>query len=95
MKKTVVTSKLIAAFKAEISAFVAFMRRAVPKTPVEEIAQSQFDDPYWEQLINWEGRLFGQERMLKAAGIGTDALLEAKIEAGLPPAFRAFRPHNA
>jgi hypothetical protein len=94
MKKTIATSKLVAAFKAEIVKFVAFMRRAIPNTPVEEIKQSQFDDPYWESLISWQGRLLGQERMLQAIGITADDLVQAKTAAGLPPNFRTFRAHD-
>ena len=96
MKKTVTCRKLIAAFKADIEKFIAFMRRANPRTALEEIALSDFDDPYWDPMLHWQGLLMGHERMLKAAGIPSDDITQIKADAGLPPTFRSFRaPHHA
>lgn len=94
MKKTVSCSKLVAAFNHEIVSFLKFIRRAVSDTPVEQILPSQFDNPYWEPLINWRGRLLGMERVLLAVGVTADELMKIKIEAGLPEAFRTFRAHS-
>jgi|RhisoiCoNPM_1038542.scaffolds.fasta_scaffold00060_4 hypothetical protein len=94
MKKTVVCSKLVAAFKSEIASFLKFIRRAVPGTELGQVRSSQFDDPYWEPLIDRRGRLLGMERLLLASGLTADDLMQVKIEAGLPEDFRKFRAHS-
>ena len=94
MKHVLSSRKLIEAFVEEMKLFVIFIRRAVPRTPIEEVSMAQFDNPYWEPLINWRGRLLGMERMLLAGGITYAQLVKAKADAGVPPAFREFRPHG-
>ena len=94
MKHVLSTRKLIETFKGEIALFLEFVRKAVPRTPVAEVKMSQFDDPYWEPLINWRGRLLGMERMLSLGGVAVTELSQLKKEAGLPEAFRNLRPHG-
>lgn len=92
LKQTVRCHKLTAAFVTEIALFREFIARAVPRTPVEEVKLSQFDDPYWEPLLNWKGRLLGMERMLLAAGVTEAEIAEVKSDAGLPVVFRDIAP---
>lgn len=94
MKQTVSVRKLLVAFRSEIADFLKFVGRAVPKTPLAEVRMSQFDNPYWEPLINWRGRLLGMERMLLAAGLSKEDLDAVKGESGIPADLRAFRAHG-
>lgn len=94
MKHVLSTRKMIETFKAEIALFVKFIQKANPRTPVADVCLSHFDDPYWEPLLNWQGRLLGMERLLFANGVPVTELSKAKADAGLPEEFRTFRPHG-
>ncbi|HTK60069.1 MAG TPA: hypothetical protein VL283_02590 [Candidatus Baltobacteraceae bacterium] len=94
MKHVLSTRKLIETFKGEIALFLKFIGKAVPRTPVAEVTMAQFDDPYWEPLINWRGRMLGMERMLLLNGVTAAELSQLKKDAGLPEAFRNLRPHG-
>jgi hypothetical protein len=94
MKQTVTCRKLLLSFKSEIADFLKFVGRAVPRTPLADVRMSQFDDPYWESLINWRGRLLGMERMLVAAGLTQADLAPIKAETPLLEELSAFEPHG-
>jgi len=94
MKHVLSSRKLIETFKADIALFLEFVGKAVPRTPVADVKMSQFDDPYWEPLINWRGRLLGMERMLFLNGVTATELSRIKKDAGLPEEFRELRPHS-
>lgn len=94
MKHVLSTRKLIETFKADIALFLEFIGKAVTYVTVADVRPYYFDDPYWEPLINWQGRLLGMERMLFLNGVTVTELTRIKKEAGLPEAFRDLRPHG-
>jgi len=94
MKRVLSSRQALDAFTDEVRLFVHFIRRAVKRVPLAEIKMSQFDNPYWEPLINWRGRLLGMERLLIACGVSVEDLTKVKSDAGVPEDLRNFRPHG-
>ena len=89
MKQTL-TSKLVAAFEAEIALFLKFVEKVSKQAGGTGIRDGVVDDPFWNPYLEWRGRLIGMERMLLAGGVRRPTVEKAKK--ALPEKLRDFSP---